>query len=85
MFVRRKKAGFCRAAFTQDSSKQVYKRFQSNGRPFASDSGNETMAFIKAAGLCLDSIRNFVWPAYQPERHYMRGPGPACAKRQIHG
>jgi len=43
------------------------------------------MALIKAAGHCLDSIRNLVWPAYQPERHYMRGPGPACARRHMEG
>jgi hypothetical protein len=28
------------------------------------------------------AIRNFVAPSYRPERHYMRGPGPACARRQ---
>lgn len=27
------------------------------------------------------SIREFVAPSYRPERHYMRGPGPACARR----
>ncbi|WP_164481566.1 hypothetical protein [Nitratireductor soli] len=26
-------------------------------------------------------IRGFLAPRYHPERHYMRGPGPACAKR----
>jgi hypothetical protein len=26
-------------------------------------------------------IREFVVPSYRPERHYMRGPGPACAQR----
>lgn len=26
-------------------------------------------------------IREFVVPSYRPERHYMRGPGPACAAR----
>ncbi|HWT63179.1 MULTISPECIES: hypothetical protein [Brucella/Ochrobactrum group] len=26
-------------------------------------------------------IREFVAPSYRPERHYMRGPGPACAAR----
>lgn len=26
-------------------------------------------------------IRQFVAPSYRPERHYMRGPGPACAAR----
>lgn len=27
------------------------------------------------------AIREFIVPTYRPERHYMRGPGPACAKR----
>jgi hypothetical protein len=27
------------------------------------------------------AIREFVMPTYRPERHYMRGPGPACARR----
>ncbi len=27
------------------------------------------------------AIREFVAPTYRPERHYMRGPGPACARR----
>ncbi len=26
-------------------------------------------------------VREFVLPSYHPERHYMRGPGPACARR----
>lgn len=29
------------------------------------------------------AIREFVVPTYRPERHYMRGPGPACARRSI--
>ncbi|MFU0506791.1 hypothetical protein [Pseudaminobacter sp. NGMCC 1.201702] len=28
------------------------------------------------------AIREFVAPTYRPERHYMRGPGPAYARRQ---
>ncbi|WP_274626612.1 hypothetical protein [Arvimicrobium flavum] len=27
------------------------------------------------------ALREFVSPTYRPERHYMRGPGPACARR----
>ncbi|MEI5681670.1 MULTISPECIES: hypothetical protein [unclassified Mesorhizobium] len=27
------------------------------------------------------ALREFVAPTYRPERHYMRGPGPACARR----
>jgi hypothetical protein len=26
------------------------------------------------------ALREFVAPTYRPERHYMRGPGPACAR-----
>jgi hypothetical protein len=28
------------------------------------------------------AIREFVAPTYRPERYYMRGPGPAYARRQ---
>jgi hypothetical protein len=27
------------------------------------------------------AFREFVTPTYRPEQHYMRGPGPACARR----
>lgn len=27
------------------------------------------------------ATREFLSPDYRPERYYMRGPGPACAKR----
>ena len=27
------------------------------------------------------AFREFVAPTYRPERYYMRGPGPACARR----
>ncbi|MFC0244586.1 hypothetical protein ACFOLL_08815 [Falsochrobactrum ovis] len=30
---------------------------------------------------CFNVIREFLAPSYRPERHYMRGPGPACAAR----
>ncbi|MCB8837602.1 hypothetical protein [Aurantimonas sp. VKM B-3413] len=29
----------------------------------------------------LFAVSEFLWPTYQPERHYMRGPGPACARK----
>jgi len=29
------------------------------------------------------SIREFVAPSYRPELHYMRGFGPACARRAV--
>ena len=28
------------------------------------------------------SVRSLLAPRYRPERHYMRGYGPACAARQ---
>jgi hypothetical protein len=28
------------------------------------------------------SVRELIAPRYRPERHYMRGFGPACAARQ---
>lgn len=30
---------------------------------------------------CAIALREFVAPTYRPECHYMRGPGPACARR----
>ncbi|MDN2566441.1 hypothetical protein N1F89_09420 [Aquibium sp. A9E412] len=27
------------------------------------------------------ALRGLMAPRYHPERHYMRGPGPACARR----
>ena len=32
---------------------------------------------------CAFALREFVAPTYRPERHYMRGPGPACARRSM--
>jgi hypothetical protein len=26
------------------------------------------------------AVREFLAPTYRPERHYMCGPGPACAR-----
>ena len=31
------------------------------------------------------ALREFFWPSYRPERHYMRGPGPACARTRSFG
>jgi len=43
------------------------------------------MAFIRAFASGLTTVRKFFGPHYQPERHYMRGPGPACARRHVQG
>ena len=34
--------------------------------------------FIPAFG---SGLRDWVAPRYRPEKHYMHGPGPACAAR----
>lgn len=39
------------------------------------------MAFWKNVTHCAFAIREFIAPTYRPEQHYMRGPGPACARR----
>ncbi|MBN9070719.1 MAG: hypothetical protein J0H34_03785 [Rhizobiales bacterium] len=39
------------------------------------------MAFLLNLSHYATALREFVVPTYRPERHYMRGPGPACARR----
>jgi hypothetical protein len=39
------------------------------------------MSFVLRIARYLSAIREFLIPSYRPERHYMRGPGPACARR----
>jgi hypothetical protein len=43
--------------------------------------GTGTMKFWNQISYCALAVREFVAPTYRPERHYMRGPGPACARR----
>lgn len=40
------------------------------------------MAFFNHLTTYAFAIREFIAPTYRPERHYMRGPGPACARRR---
>lgn len=40
------------------------------------------MAFWSSIIGCASAVRDFFAPRYRPERHYMRGPGPACARRR---
>ena len=40
------------------------------------------MAFWNHIAQLASAFREFVAPTYRPERHYMRGPGPACARRR---
>lgn len=39
------------------------------------------MTLIAALRSYGKTVREFLLPSYRPECHYMRGPGPACAKR----
>jgi len=43
----------------------------------------KTMNIIVQLRDSVNVIREFVAPSYRPERHYMRGPGPACAARTV--
>ncbi|MFN4274156.1 MAG: hypothetical protein ACK4F5_15205 [Aliihoeflea sp.] len=40
------------------------------------------MSFISSIVRYAAAVREFLVPSYRPERHYMRGPGPACARRR---
>jgi hypothetical protein len=39
------------------------------------------MRFNRAFARTFSRLRNLFASHYHPERHYMRGPGPACAAR----
>lgn len=43
--------------------------------------GMKTMRLIAPFGRYATLLRDFVATRYHPERHYMRGPGPACSRR----
>ncbi|CDX35681.1 conserved hypothetical protein [Mesorhizobium sp. SOD10] len=55
----------------------------SNNSDGTSESGTGTgkMNFWNHIAGYAAAIREFVAPTYRPERYYMRGPGPACARR----
>lgn len=42
-----------------------------------------TALAISLAAELASAVREFFAPRYRPEFHYMRGPGPACARRAI--
>lgn len=39
------------------------------------------MAIYRTVVTYASAVREFIAPTYRPERYYMRGPGPACARR----
>ena len=47
-----------------------------------SASRNKTMALIHVIRSLPVRVRRLVAPVYRPEKHYMRGFGPACAARE---
>jgi hypothetical protein len=58
-------SGACSAAIGRDSEGQ----------------GKQIMSFWSRCARFALAVREFLIPTYRPERHYMRGPGPACARR----
>lgn len=51
------------------------------GRDIRTGQGLVVMEFFARIAQLASALREFVAPTYRPERHYMRGPGPACARR----
>jgi hypothetical protein len=43
------------------------------------------MSFLGIINGFGNKVRNLVAPRYRPEKHYMRGFGPACAARRAAG
>ena len=43
--------------------------------------GRREVSFLRALADFLHDFQRTVFDTYQPERHYMRGPGPACAAK----
>lgn len=56
-----------------------------NRKGHPSGTGTGTMIFWSAIMRGVTGLREFLAPSYHPERHYMRGPGPACARRAAPG
>ena len=43
------------------------------------------MAFVGSILRIVQRFGGIMRPGYHPERYYMRGPGPACARRMLIG
>ncbi len=39
------------------------------------------MSLVNLMRRLIVTIRELIAPSYRPERHYMRGPGPATSRR----
>jgi hypothetical protein len=67
-------------SFTEDSRSPANMPDQSDGT--SEGQGSTKMAIWTRLTTCAFAVREFIAPTYRPERHYMRGPGPACARRR---
>lgn len=67
-------------SFTEDSEVPAKMSPQSDGT--SEGQGSKKMTFWTSLSTYAFAIREFIAPTYRPERHYMRGPGPACARRR---
>jgi hypothetical protein len=63
-------------------------RIRSDGRsvgpgdvPGSNERGKVVMKLRTPVTQLASAFREFVAPRYRPELYYMRGPGPACARR----
>jgi hypothetical protein len=43
--------------------------------------GRREVSFLHALADFLHDFQRTIFDTYHPERHYMRGPGPACAAK----
>lgn len=67
-------------SFTEDSEVPAKMSPQSDGT--SEGQGSKKMTFWTSLSTYAFAIREFIAPTYRPERYYMRGPGPACARRR---
>ena len=44
--------------------------------------GRREASFLRALVDFVADLQRTIFDTYQPERHYMRGPGPACAAKR---
>ena len=76
--IRGLNASWINMPFTAYSPKRA--RMAAIGRDIRRDRVFKAMTIVaRFIGIAV-AVREFLAPTYRPERHYMRGPGPACAR-----
>ena len=45
-------------------------------------SGRRSASFLRSVADFFIEFQRTILGSYHPERHYMRGPGPACARKR---